>query len=317
MNKTKVAIVLLAANLVVTTYYGYTIKKEQQRTRELTEQRMQNMQNSIANLNYQIINGVMNELQSQSEKISATEYKIKEVSFPQKTAVVDLSITLKEVAPSAQLLVVYKTDNGQVQEAPLTVQSSLSYKAELKLQSDQNYFYNIIERVGDGERQLNASEQLLPLYNDLYGSRVYVTSTGRSIDSERMRMEYSFTVKDLGIQGTSFKSAELRVLYDNELVEELDITSEVELQDGDYAYLRDKYNVAKASGEIGEDVSLEQYGREHGEGPSKNDGEQNYTYTRTIVFKNDYPELKLNRENMDRLSFQLIVECEDGFIFKQ
>ena len=69
---------LLAANLVLTTYYGYTIKKEQQQNRDLTEQRMQNMQNSIANLNYQIINGVMNELQSQSEKISATEYKIKE-----------------------------------------------------------------------------------------------------------------------------------------------------------------------------------------------------------------------------------------------
>lgn len=99
----------------------------------------------------------------------------------------------------------------------------------------------------------------------------------------------------------------------NEVYDEVDVTHQVLESAGDYKHIRDKYNIAVASGTIGSSVSLEQFARDNNLEPQKPGTDPHYSFLHTITFEEDYPALALDIDKAEQPDFRLVIEFKDGY----
>ncbi|MDF2926566.1 MAG: hypothetical protein K0R57_5480 [Paenibacillaceae bacterium] len=317
MDKTKAALVLLTANLLAVIYYGHSIKKEVASTRNETASVMSNVQREMMNLESRIINGIGNEIKTQGNKVENVNYEYKDIDPVRKTAVVDLTVTLKEVSGTAKVLVAYSAEgNGPSGEAELTLRSGLTYGAQFEVSAERNYLLQVWEKSESGDqRQLNAYEERLSLYDEIYARRVTVDTRGTAVSKEKLEADFSFSVSNTEIPDMGIKKVRLQVMKNNVLYDEVDVTARIQ-QSGSDGQIRDRYNLAVASGQIDPSVTLEQFARQN-PSPEKPDGRTHYLYFHTVTFAKDYLELKLNQESAHQLSFRLAIEFQDGYVYEE
>jgi hypothetical protein len=323
MDRSKAILALLAVNMLVVLYIGYTINSAIRSHDNKTGSELRGLQQQVQLLESQIVNGISRELTAQADKVERLDYTLTGADLAQKKAKIGLQVALKEVSSSAVIAVAVRRD-GQVQplEAVLEHQGGMQYGTELELSLEHNYELTVWERSGAGQKQLNAETRRLPLLDDVYRNRVAKASTGTGISNDRLNADFSFLLKDLGIPGTELDKALLRIRKGGAVYDEIDVTRQAAPRSGRYAEIEDHYKVARASGQIDNSVTLEQFARVNGFDPDRHvstakAGETSpyaqYSLLYTIEFAKDYPELKLNRDSAGQLSFEWVLRFKDGY----
>ncbi|MFC3770541.1 hypothetical protein [Paenibacillus sp. GCM10012303] len=323
MDRSKAIVTLLVVNLLAVLYIGYKHNGEIRRQSSQTDSQLHILQQQVQMLESQIVNGISRELTAQADKVERLDYELTEADLAQKKAKVGLQVALKEVSPSAVIAVSVRGD-GQVMplEAVLEPQGGMQYGTELELSLEHNYELTVWERSGTGQKQLNAETRRLPLMDEVYRNRVTKANTGNSLSNDRLNADFSFLLKDLGIPGTGLEQALLRIRKGGEVYDEIDVTAQATPRSGLYGEIEDHYKVARASGQIDNSVTLEQFARDKGFDPDRyvptaTAGEPSpyaqYSLLYTIEFAKDYPELKLNRDLAEQISFEWVLRFEDGY----
>ncbi|MCR8659205.1 hypothetical protein [Paenibacillus endoradicis] len=319
MDKQKVIIVLLVLNLIVMLYFGNSLGKKINNYEVQTNEIMNSIQNNMISLENGIINGVGNELRAQADKIARVDYTLIDVDPVQKKAQIGIVITLKEVSPLAEISISYSAqDDEESKEAVLVNQSGLIYGSKLEMSLDHNYRFDVWEKsASTGQKKLNVSEQLLPLFDDIYANRVTMNGSGTGISQDQLDVDFSFSIKDLGFTGMEMEQVLMQILKDNEQYDEIDVTGQIEQHAGNYAQIENKYKVSIAAGQIDQSVTLEQFAIDNGYEPEQGEQDVNlqYSYKHHIVLANDYPELKLDAASAKQLSFKLIIKFKDGYTY--
>lgn len=319
MDKKKVIIILLVLNLLVMLYYGNALGKKIGNYQAQTSADMNVMQNNIMSLENRIINGVGNELRAQADRIAEVDYTLLDVDPVLKKAQLELKVTLKEVSPLAEISISYSAqDDDQSQAVALVEQSGLIYGTKLEMSLDNNYRFDVWEKsVATGQKKMNVSEQRLPLYDDFYTNRVSMNGSGTASSQDRLEMDFTFSINDLGVAGTEMEQVLVQVWKDNVQYDEVDVTQQLEQRTANYAQIENKYKVAIAAGQIDQSVSLEQFAidNDYKPDPSNLDDNLQYSYTHSIIFAEDYPELNLDAESAKQLSSRLIIKFKDGYIY--
>ncbi|GAA3403229.1 hypothetical protein ACFFNY_06230 [Paenibacillus hodogayensis] len=323
MDRSKAILALLVINMLAVLYVGYTTRSEIRGHDNNTGEELRRLQQQVQMLESQIVNGISRELTARADKVERLDYVLTEADLVQKKAKVGLQIALKEVSSSAVIAVSLKRDDqGQPQEAVLEHQGGMQYGTELELSLEHNYELTVWERSGAGEKQLNAETRQLPLLDDVYRNRVVKASTGTGISNERLNADFSFLLKDLGIPGTGLEKALLRIRKGGAVYDEIDVTRQATPRSGQYGEMEDRYKVARASGQIDNSVTLEQFARDNGFDPDRyvptaKAGDPSpyaqYSLFYTIEFAKDYPELKLTRDSAGQLSFEWVLRFKDGY----
>ncbi|MBP1995475.1 hypothetical protein [Paenibacillus eucommiae] len=323
MDRSKAILTLLAVNILAVLYIGYTINAAILNNGNKTKAEFQSMQQQVQLLENQILNGISRELAARADKVERLDYTLTGADLAQKNAKVTLQVALKEVTSSAVIAVSLRSD-GQDQplEAVLEHQGGMQYGAELELSLEHNYELTVWERGDAGQKQLNADSRRLPLFDDVYRNRMISPSTGTGISNERLNAEFSFLLKDLGIPGTQLETALLRINRGDKLYDEIDVTQQATPRSDGYAGIEEYYKVARASGQIDNSVTLEQFAHDSDFDPFQmvsieKAGETlanaRYSLYYTINFNKDYPELKLTRDSAGQLSFQWVLRFKDGY----
>lgn len=318
MDKQKFIIALLALNLIVMIFFGSSLGKKLSNYETQTNDRMNSIQNSMISLENNIV-GVSNELRNQADKIALVDYTLLDVDPIQKKALVELMVTLKEVSPLAEISISYSAqDDDRSKEVALVEQSGLIYGTKLEMSLDQNYRFDVWEKsAATVQKKLNVSEQQLLLFDDMYENRVSIHSSGTSTSQDRMELDYSFSIRDLGFTGMEMEKVLFQVWKDNKQLDEIDVTKQVEQHSGNYDQIEAKYKVSLAAGVIDPSVTLEQFAIDNEYEPeqAKPNGNLQYSYKHLIVFAEDYPELIIDEEFTKQVSFKLIIKFKDGYIY--
>jgi len=326
MDKSKAILALLVINVFAMLYIGYTINATIRSTDNRTASDFQSLQQQVRQLENQIVDGISREFIKQSDKVERLDYILNEADLIQKKVEVSLQVALKEVSSSAVVAVSLRHD-GQAEplEVVLAQQGGLQYGTDkLELSLEHNYELTVWERSAEGQKQLNAEVRRLPLFDDVYRNRVIQTTTGTGISDERLNADFSFVLKDLKIPGTDLEQALLRIKKGGVVYDEIDVTAQATPRTNEYAGIEDKYKVARASGQIDNSVTLEQFARDQDYDPNQyvptdtaTAGEfesyARYSLLYTIGFADDYPELKLTRDSANQLSFEWVLKFQDGY----
>lgn len=323
MDKSKAILVLLVVNILAVFYIGHTINTSIRSSENNSRTEINRLNQQMQMLESQIANSIRRELTAQTDKIERLDYTWNETDLAQKKANIGLQVALKEVSAAAVIGVTIRRD-GQAQplEAELQQQAGMQYGAELELSLEHNYEVTVWERSNAGEKQLNATTQRLPLFDDMYRKRIEKASVGTSISNESLGADFSFLLKDMEVPGTELEKALLRIRKGGEVYDEIDMTEHAKPNTGRYIEFEDKYRVARASGQIDNSVTLEQFARDNGFDPDRyvqtdRAGEpspyKQYELHYTIRFDEQYPELKLDRANAEQLSFQWVLRFKDGY----
>lgn len=323
MDKSKAILTVLVVNILAILYIGYTHNAALRSHGSKTDAELRGLQQQVQMLESQIVNGIKRELTVQADKVERLDYALSGADLAQKKAKVGLQIALKEVSASAVIAVSLRRD-GQVQplEAVLEPQGGMQFGTELELSLEHNYELTVWERSSAGQKQLNAETRRLPLLDDVYRNRVAQASTGTGISNDRLNADFSFVLKDLGIPEAGLEQALVRIRKGGEVYDEIDVTQQATPRSGRYGEIEDHYKVARASGEIDNSVTLEQFARDKGYDldqhvPTAKAGDPSpyaqYSLFYTIGFAKDYPELKLNRDSAGQLSFEWVLRFKDGY----
>ncbi|BBI34278.1 hypothetical protein [Cohnella abietis] len=325
MDRSKVIMVLLVVNILAVLYIGYRTNGAIHSNDNKTGMEIRGLQQQVQLLESQIVNGIKRELTAQSDKVERLDYALTEADLVQKKAKVRLQVALKEMSSSAVISVSMRHD-GQVEplEAVLDHQGGMQYGTELELSLEHNYELTVWEQSDAGQKQLNVEMRRLPLFDDVYRNRVDNGSTGTGISDERLNADFSFLLKDLGIPGTELEKALIRIKKGGAVYDEIDVTQQATPRSGQYGEIEDHYKVARASGQIDNSVTLEQFARDNGFDPDQHvpsdkasAGETSpyvqYSLLYTIDFAKDYPELKLTRKSAGQLSFEWVLRFKDGY----
>lgn len=314
MDKTKAVIALLVLNLIAIIYFGNSLSKKIGNVQANVYSEMSNVRNTVMTIEGGISNRVIQALEAQRDMIDHVDYTVREYDAEHKTAQLTLEVTLKEVTPESKITISYSAEGGPSDEAELVQQSGLIYGAELELSLEHNYEFEVWEQsASTGQRKLNVNKHRMPLYDDFYAYRVQQRGSGTSTMQHSLETDFSFAVKDLGIAGTEMERVYVQVWHNNEVYDEVDVTHQVLESPGDYNHIRDKYNIAVASGAIDPSVSLEQFARDNNLEAQKPGTDPHYSFRHTINFEEDYPELALDMEKANQLDFRLVIKFKDGY----
>lgn len=322
MDKSKAIVALLTVNALAVLYVGYSLHGAIRDSDSRNDSTLRELRQQVETLEGRITSGVKQELIARADKVERLHYTWSETDLTQKKAKVALQVALREVSASADIAVSLRRD-GQAEplEAMLKPQGGLQYGTELELSLEHNYELTVWEQSDAGRKQLNAEARRLPLFDDMYRSRVEQPSRGTALSNDQLSAELSFLLKDLGIPGTGLKQALLRIKKDGAVYDEIDVTGQATPDSARNAEMEDHYKVARASGEIDSSVTLEQFARDHHNASGPTDtaaagGPSPYTryvLRHAIEFAKDYPELKLTRDTSGQLSFEWVLRFEDGY----
>lgn len=322
MSKSKTIIALLVANLLAVLYVGFNINAALRDNSNRTDSEVRMLQHQVQTLESQILNGISSALTAQADKVERFDYSVIAADLSQKKAKIGLQVVLKEVSSTADLSASLRREG---QTDPLNVvlehQGGMQYGAELELSPSHDYELTVWEQSDAGQRQLTAEARRLPLFSDIYTERVAEASLGTSRTDQQLNADLSFSLKDMGIQGAGIKEVWLRMHKDGEVYDEIDMTWQAKPIAAEfYGELEDQYKIARASGQIGDSVTIEQYASNSGQAsaPHVQVESESYSYARyelnyLIQYDKDYPELKLDRSETDRLSFEWVLRFEDGY----
>jgi len=328
MEKSKAILALLVINIATMLYIGYTINAKIQRNDNLTMSNYQSIQQQVNQLENRIVSFISQELIKQTDKVERLEYTLTEADLIQKKVKVNLQVALKEVSSSSVVAVsLWHDGQSEPQEVVLAEQGGLTYGTDkLELSLEHNYELTILERSAEGQKQLNAEVHILPLFDNMYRNRVLKESTGTGMSNERMNVDFSFVLMDLKIPGIELEQALLRIKKDGVVYDEIDVTEQATPRNSKDVAFENMYMLARASGQIDSSVTLEQFARDQNYNPNEyvptdtakvgeSESYAEYSLLYTIEFGNDYPELKLNQESANQLSFEWVLKFKDGYEF--
>ena len=313
-NKHRVIIVLLVINAIITSYFGISLNKKLSDQNDILLGQINNLNNSITDSNNYVTNQVQSLLNESYNMIDTSDYNYINIDAARNKTVLDLRVSLKAVNADSKIFLAYsEVDTGNIQEVELTKKDGLSYGATVELDLNKNYHYDIIERVkGGGERLLNIHKLPIYLYNDFYQTRVQMHSSGTGRGNEDIQKDFAFSIDDFGLDEFRLDTVLLEVWYEGNVIDSIDITNRIE--NDDKSSLREHYSVAVASGQIDPNMSIEEFKKMIGYNPKEmDDTRKYYSYTHRIQYKTDYPELKLDINKAERLYFNLIISCKDGY----
>lgn len=313
-NKQKVIIVLLIINAILICYLGISITKNLNTKNDILVNQIENISNSVSNLENSISDQIQSALDTRESLVDSTEYKYANVDTANKKAALDLTVNLKAVSPNSRIYLAYSEIGvNNVQEVELAKKNGLSFSARIELDLDNNYQYDVIERVdGGGEALLNVNKQYLYLYNEFYDMRVQMDNFGSSRSNEQINFDFSFSVDDYGMDEFGLDKVLLEVLYEGKTIDTIDITDSIEFSDG--SDLKNLYNVAYASGQIDTSMSMEEFGKTIGYMPEvKYDNRTYYAYTHKIEYDVDYTQLEFDIQKAESIHYNLIITCKDGY----
>jgi len=314
-SRQKAIIVLLAINAVLICFFGISLKKQLDKKNEILSSHISNIYNSIYSLENSISSRIKNELEQRYNLVESAEYKFTNIDPDANRAVLDITVKLRAVnAYSSIFLSLSETGKDNVQEVELVKRDGLVYSADVELDLQKNYQYDIIERVnGGGQALLNTYRHYINLYDEFYIKRVQVHSTGSGRSKDQLDFNFSFSVNDFGLDEFGLENVILEILHKDETIDTIDITGRLEKYAGNQE-LQERYNLAVASGEIEPDMSLEEYKEYFGFAPEEGEApRKQYNYTHIIKYDTDYPELQLDQEKAGNIRFGLIITCRDGY----
>lgn len=105
----------------------------------------------------------------------------------------------------------------------------------------------------------------------------------------------------------------LEVWNGSELVDQLDVTNQ--LVSGNNREMMAQYNVAIASGQISETVTIEEFESNFEHNDIIDDGRNHYYFKHQIIYE-DYPEQKIDMHSSESLRLSLVVTCKDGYVWE-
>jgi hypothetical protein len=313
-NKQKVIIVLLIINAILVSYFGISLTKNLNAKNDMLVNQINGVSNWIVHFDNSISGRIQSALEARDNMIHMADYKYAKIDSINNKAALDLTVNLKAVNANSKIYLAYsEVDTSYVQEVELARKEGLSYGASVEMDLDKNYQYDVIERVdGGGEALLNINKQYIYLYDEFYSMRVQMHGSGSGRTNEQIDFDISFSVDDFGMDEFGLDKVLLEVIYKGKIIDTIDITSSIEYSDN--SSLKEHYNIAVASGQIDPAMSMEEFGRTIGyTSEEKNDTRTYYTYTHSIHYDTDYPELVLDMNNTENMHVNLIITCKDGY----
>lgn len=313
-NKQKIVTVLLLINAILITYFGISLTKKINMQNNILANKISNISHSVSYLENSIPNRIQSVLDDRDNLLDTAEYKYENIDTVNKKAVVNLAVNLKAVSPNSKIYLAYsKIDENNVQEIRLEKKAGLSYYANIELDLDKNYQYDVIEKVdGGGEALLNVNKQYIYLYDELYGFRVQTHSSGSSRSNEQMDLDFSFSIDDYGKYELGIEKVLLEIWYEGNTIDQIDITESI--VNSDISSIMNHYNVAVASGYIDSGMGIEEFAEHIEYKPEEKYGSRTYyTYNHSIDYDADYPELELDQNKAKAISYKLIITCKDGY----
>lgn len=307
-GKQKFIIILLVINLIVVSYFGVTIKNKIEDTFWNIESQVQNVRTAVYNIDNEVKSAVSNALEQERNRVVEAEYDYQKIDSKAKKAVIYYSVKLKSVNANSKIFLAYNEENSTYcKEVEMKKINGLTYGVVVDLSLEKNYEYDIIERSDNGaEAVLNTRRYNCSLYDEFFEYRVMENNYGAGKSEDSANFHMYFSVNDFDLSDNAVDNVELKVYYDNKVIKQEDITDKV-IVGADQEAL-EKYYIAVASGEIESTVSTE-YVRNY---KSENSNPNTYFYQLEIKYS-DYPDLKLNMDEAEDLSINIIVTCKDGF----
>ena len=311
-NKQTIIIVLLIVNLVVSAGFGIYLRNHFQAKNDSLSLQLQSLNNSLAGLSNSISLQIANALAGQDSLVNDVRYRYTSIDTAKKVAVLEFTVELQAVKPNSQVyLAIREVHAAEVQEVLLAREDSLRYRAEVELALAENFEYDIVERVeGGGEALLNSDKGYIDLYTEFYELRVQMHSGGSGRTQEQMDFDIQFSVDDFGLEEFSLAQVQLDLLHNGERLDSVDITERVTSMSVQRE-LQDQYNIAIASGQIDLGMSLEDFATSI-DYQVKEESRKDYSCSYVIDYA-DYPELKLDIDSAEAISYKLIVTCKDGY----
>ncbi|MGI5878004.1 MAG: hypothetical protein ACOX7W_05290 [Christensenellales bacterium] len=314
MNAQKAIIILLAVGLVVTCILGV-------RTNNIMNDRYEQLYSQLVYLTSQVnaVSGntaaqIQNLLTQQDDRLAGFGYKYQSIDTTSGQAQIALSVDVKSVSGGAALYIVCSNEDGDsAREIPLERAQGLTYTAEAAIALSHNYEIDIIERTGDGgESVLNVYPQHMRLYDEFYADRVRQESGGTVTGEDEIEFNCSFAVRDFGLDGFGMTRVVAEIWHRDECIDSQEVTDQLIL--GAEMDLLEHYNIAIASGQIDQNVSFAEFAKQFGgEEKGAQPGWDSYYFLQTINYKEDFPELELDRASAESLRLTLVVTFEDGY----
>lgn len=320
-DRQKKIVLLLMINAVLICFFGISISKQirQINTKnDMLAGQIKDIKNSIGYLDNRISNTI-NELNDRYNLVEKVDYKFTHIDSAGKKAVLDITAKLKAVKSNSKIYLSYcDVDSDNIQEVELAKKDGLTYGTYIELDMQNNYVYDIIERTEDGgEALLNTNRGTLYLYNELYDRRIQFHSSGSVREKEQSNFDFVFSVNDFGLDEFGLDSVMLELLYEDKVIDEIDITDSISEYNYGIGLINEQYRLAVASGEIEPDTDIEEFKktvRPVSEGTD--DPRKYYTYTHRINYSTDYPELQLDSDKAGNINYNLIITCRDGYRFE-
>jgi hypothetical protein len=313
-NKHKVITVLLVINAIITCYFGISYNKKLSEQNDMLLGQINNLNNSLIHSNNYVTNQIQSLLNESYNMIDTSDYNYISIDAAKNKTVLDLRVSLKAVNADSKIFLAYsEVDSANTQEIELTKKDGLSYGATVELDLNKNYHYDIIERTnGGGERLLNIHKTPIYLNDEFYQMRVQMHGSGSGRGNEDIHKNFDFSIDDFGLDEFGLDTVLLEVWYEGNVIDAIDITDRIE--DSDISGSREHYNMAVASGQIDPNMSIEDFKKMFGyDQKEMDDTRKYYTYTHRIQYDTDYPDLKLDMDKAEKLSFSLTITCKDGY----
>lgn len=184
-------------------------RKIEQMERSISYIRAQtnNMENEFRNSIYQL----ENRLKEANADIVTYQFTYGDLNASKETIRLHMVFDLREVVANAKYYVCYSPlveENYTEVEANST--GDTSFDCILDLSIKNNYKFKIIEKTKDGGiRQLKHDNIVSFIYDDFFVRRTYIQSYGRSIDNERILLDFNVTNNTFGIEDYEIEKVEL------------------------------------------------------------------------------------------------------------
>jgi len=317
-DKQKIIIVLLIINAVLVSYFGITITRQLSTNNNILVGLINNVNSSISYLEDNISNRIKSELDDRANQVEKADYQFTYINAAESKAALDFTVKLKAVNADSRIYMAYgEIDSDTVQEVELARKDGLTYVASVELDLQKNYRYDVIERVeGRGQAILNTRKQHINLYDEFYTMRVQVHNSGSARGNEQIDFDFMFSVNDFGLDEFGLENVILEIIYEDREIDKIDITDKVAKYSDNIVGLKERYNMAVASGRIDPGMSLEEFKKIIEFESEEKDGSRTYyTYTHRIQYASDYPELQLDRDKAGRMRYKLVITCKDGYRF--
>ena len=175
-------------------------RKIEQMERSISYIRAQtnNMENEFRNSIYQL----ENRLKEANADIVTYQFTYGDLNASKETIRLHMAFDLREVVANAKYYVCYSPlveENYTEVEANST--GDTGFDCILDLSIKNNYKFKIIEKTKDGGiRQLKHDNIVSFIYDDFFVRRTYIQSYGRSIDNERILLDFNVTNNTFGIE---------------------------------------------------------------------------------------------------------------------